>query len=104
MQKQNGYRSSVRMIAALTAAVLLALLLGSSFFMIAEAQHDCTGEDCEICAEMEAVVAGMSRAGGALSGFIFLCLFFRLFTACVSVPGTVFHAFSLTYNKIRLNN
>jgi len=41
---------SKRLPAILLAVLLCAVLLSSLFFIILEADHDCSGEDCAVCA------------------------------------------------------
>ena len=38
-----------RILTAVLAALVLAVMLSSSLFIIEHADHDCTGEDCPIC-------------------------------------------------------
>lgn len=49
MQKHSGRRIK-RILSGTMAALFLAVMLFSSFFIAVEADHDCTGEDCPICA------------------------------------------------------
>ncbi len=41
-----------RILAAVLAALVLAVMLSSSLFIIEHADHDCTGEDCPICQQI----------------------------------------------------
>lgn len=45
---QNGRK----LLKSIIAAVLVCLLLVCFCFVIAEAEHDCPGEDCHICRQM----------------------------------------------------
>jgi len=41
--------NKTRLLTALTAAALVLALLGSACFIVHNADHDCTGEDCFTC-------------------------------------------------------
>ncbi len=41
-----------RILAAVLTALVLAVMLSSSLFIIEHADHDCTGEDCPICQQI----------------------------------------------------
>lgn len=43
-----------RILALVTAAVVLFVMLTSAFFIAAEAGHDCIGDGCEICCQVNA--------------------------------------------------
>ncbi len=46
----NGDR---RIALKMTAILLVALTMFSAFFIILEADHDCSGEDCPVCAAIQ---------------------------------------------------
>ena len=100
----HGCRTKrIRVAAGLFAAVLFALLLCSAAFLIAQADHDCPGEDCAVFSQLEAVVSGFARMGGALLGA--LCVFglFYALTARVCAPAGAARVFTLIQSKVRLN-
>lgn len=41
-----------RLLAGVLALLVLLALLVSALYLIAEADHDCTGEDCHVCAQL----------------------------------------------------
>lgn len=54
-----------RILALVTAAVVLFVMLTSVFFIAAEAGHDCIGDGCEICRQVNAcraVLRGLALA------------------------------------------
>ncbi len=54
-----------RILALVTAAVVLFVMLTSAFFIAAEAGHDCIGDGCEICCQVNAcraVLRGLALA------------------------------------------
>ena len=46
-----------RICAFLAAFLVTAVLLLSGFFIVTHTEHDCTGEDCPVCAELHACAA-----------------------------------------------
>ena len=44
----------IRAIAAILAGMIAVVILSSSLYIAAEADHDCRGEDCVICAQIAA--------------------------------------------------
>ena len=69
-----------RVMAVILTAVVLCAVISSLFAVIHEAHHDCTGENCRICA-MIAVCRGTLRSiADALvaSACVFACLCFAL--------------------------
>ena len=48
--QNHSCRRIKRILSGTMAALFLAAMLFSSFFIAVEADHDCTGEDCPICA------------------------------------------------------
>ncbi len=44
----------IRAIAAMLAGMIAVVILSSSLYIAAEADHDCRGEDCVICAQIAA--------------------------------------------------
>ena len=48
--KGLGTTSSKKIVAGIAAFAVLFLVLFSAFFICVEADHDCSGEDCPVCA------------------------------------------------------
>lgn len=81
------------------------VLAASSFFILHEADHDCVGEGCEICANIAATVRLLR--GFALMGAIMLSLFAALLAVRKCRRAAARHACpTLTPVgwKVRLNN
>lgn len=57
-----------RLITGLLAAVLAAVMLSSAVYIAVEANHNCSGEDCAICHQLQAcenLLKSMGLAGAA---------------------------------------
>ena len=57
-----------RIFAAALAAALVLVVLCSAWFLAADAGHDCSGEDCEVCVFLEECRANIRRTGFAPHG------------------------------------
>ena len=57
-------RKDKRVSAMLLACVLTAVMLFSVFFIALEADHDCSGEDCVICAVLSVCEQALHRLMG----------------------------------------
>ncbi len=97
-------RSFGRFTAWILAVLVVLLMLVSYSFIAKEANHDCTGEDCPVCAFIQQCESTMHRIG---SGLIIpavclipviLCFFSILTTVTVILQETP------VLNKVRLNN
>ena len=101
----NSKTANVRRIAAgIMGLMMLIIVLFSAFLIAAEADHDCTGEDCPICACIglcENMLRGIGDGKAAqLSADIpvlFILFFSTLFVA--ELPQE-----TLITKKVRLNN
>ncbi len=84
---------------------MILALLTSSAYLIIEAHHDCTGEDCDICehiAEVEALLAGMAYLGIAALTVLSVIALVR---ALLSDRTTAnLRAATLVFLKVRLND
>ena len=95
-----------RMLAWAAALLIVALVSLSALFIATHAAHDCTGEDCAVCAELKvcgSAVRGLGKAVAAVAVSVILlklaevlCSFTRI--RCFAAPA------SLVSLKIRLNN
>lgn len=50
-----------RITAAVLAALAVLVMLSSAFFIVAHADHDCTGEDCPVCEQICACAKSFRR-------------------------------------------
>ena len=93
-----------RFVAGLLAAVLAFVVLSSAAYIVAEADHDCTGVDCAICHQINAcenLLKGMGLVGAAMAsaaavGYV-LCRVVRL---CREAS----HTFTLVSLKVKLSD
>lgn len=93
-----------RVIAGVIGAMLLIIVLFSAFYMVAEAEHECSGEDCAICAcirHCENTLRGIGDGFAAASAVFapaVLILIAAVFAFAAASRDT------LISRKVRLNN
>lgn len=103
MEQKKTYNRVVAMGLMLCFVAVLSL---SALFITTHAVHDCTGDGCEICREIEGCIETIHRmtevigAGGSVLFAAFLLLF------CLNLiwNGEGIHSETLVGLKIRLNN
>ncbi len=101
----NSNTANVKRIAAgIMGLMMLIIVLFSAFFIAAEADHDCTGEDCPVCAciqQCENTLRGIGDGTAAQLSAV-VPVFFLLFFAALFVAE--FSQETLITRKVRLNN
>ena len=99
---RNGIKN--RIIAAAAVAAVLAIMLFSAFFIAEHVEHDCTGEDCPICACMQ-LCEGLLR--GLETCLTACAAAFAAVTAATASISSFDHFFAgntPVSRKVRLNN
>ena len=93
-----------RLITGLLAAVLAAVMLSSAVYIAVEANHNCSGEDCAICHQLQACEnllksIGLAGAAAVLAVAVrdALC---RIIPSCAELVRT----FTLVSLKVKLSD
>ena len=88
----------------LLAAVLAVVMLSSAIYLAVEADHDCSGEDCAICHQInvcENLLKSIELAGSAAATVAaILYILCRIIPSCTEVART----FTLVSLKVKLSN
>ncbi len=103
MYDSNTSRS-LRITAGIMGLMMLFIVLFSSFFIAAEADHDCSGEDCMICASIQKCENTLRSLGDGNTlqlSFIALVLFVLLDAV---IPDNKVPQDTPVSRKVRLNN
>lgn len=103
MRNSNTSRV-LRITAGIMGLMTLVLVLFSAFYIAAEADHDCCGEDCPICAcirQCENTLRG-NGDGTAVRSAAFTRVILILFAAAFVIPAA--SQDTLISRKVRLNN
>jgi hypothetical protein len=90
--------------AAFLALLLTIVLFSSMLFLGAEAHHECSGEDCPICLEMQSC-ENLLRSIVILAGSILLtALLCRFASALHTAENTELAPITLVSLKVKLSN
>ncbi len=100
----SNAQGSVRIAAGALCALLAAALLFSAFFAAAEADHDCSGEDCPVCACVRMCERTLRGLGGGRIVLLSCAApaFFLFFAAAFTAAS--FPRETPVSGKVRLNN
>ncbi len=84
--------------------ILLFIVLFSSFYTAAETNHDCTGEDCPVCASIQHYERTLKQVGSGITAVssAIIPLIILLISAHLAITS-VSHGTPVS-NKVRLNN
>ena len=93
-----------RLITGLLAAVLAAVMLSSAVYIAVEANHNCSGEDCAICHQLQACENLLKSMGLAGAAAVFAAVVRytsrRVIPSCAEVVRT----FTLVSLKVKLSD
>ncbi len=95
---------SIRVLAAAIGAIVFIAALFSALYIVAEADHECCGEDCHICAAVRQCGQILREAFSwtLMTAAVFMAVFFSVF---LSFFCRVFIArWTPVSFKVRLNN
>lgn len=92
-------RKQKRVLAAFLAGLVLAAVLFSLLFLAAEAGHDCIGEECHICAQMDVCMRLLQSVTAVLFAAVAATV---CFFACDVLRGRTAPAFSATLVKLNI--
>ena len=88
----------------LLAAVLAVVMLSSAIYLAVEADHDCSGDDCAICHQInvcENLLKSIGLAGSAAATVAaILYILCRIIPSCIEVART----FTLVSLKVKLSD
>ena len=99
-----GVTRAKRIAAGVMVLTLLLILALSMLFLIAEADHDCAGADCPICACLRACVHVLRRFGASAILPLAATVPVILFLFAVTAGAAVFAQETPVSNGIRLND
>ena len=84
--RDSRVQKGKRTVAGIICIMMLVVLLFSAFYPVAEAGHECTGHDCEICACIRQCAELLQHAGETL-----------IFVALLLLSGVAFHVALFSY-------
>ena len=95
---------SRRVTAGIIALIMLVVVLFSAFYISAEADHDCSGENCPICACIQQCENTLNQVGGGAVGQTVIILPAIILLAAFFSSSRIFCQDTLITGKVRLNN
>ena len=95
---------NLRLITRLLAAVLAAVMLSSAVYIAVEANHNCSGEDCAICHQLQACENLLKSIGLAGDAAVFAAAV--RYAPCRVIPSyaEVVRTFTLVSLKVKLSD
>ena len=93
-----------RLITGLLAAVLAAVMLSSAVYIAVEANHNCSGEDCAICHQLQVCENLLKSIGLAGAAAVFAAAV--RYAPCRVIPSCaeVVRTFTLVSLKVKLSD
>ena len=93
-----------RLITGLLAAVLAAVMLSSAVYIAVEANHNCSGEDCTICHQLQVCENLLKSIGLAGAAAVFVAAV--RYAPCRVIPSCaeVVRTFTLVSLKVKLSD
>ena len=95
---------STRALAMLLAALLAVVMLFSVFYIALEADHDCHGEDCAVCAVLSACERVLHRLLGIGAAAVFMLAAAAVVYRAADGRGTASAHSTLITLKVKLSD
>lgn len=93
-----------RIAAGIMGILMLFIMLFSAFYIAAEADHDCTGEDCPICACIQQCENTLHQIGDGITSQAAVIIPFVFLLVSIFLFASLFPQETLVSRKVRLNN
>ena len=93
-----------RIAALLLAATVLLVMLYSALFIAAEADHDCVGENCPICYQINVCQNALKNLSLAVCAVAFAAAFTYTLCRSISACADVIPSYTLISLKVKLTD
>ncbi len=93
-----------RVAAGIMGLLMLFIMLFSSFYIAAEADHDCKGEDCPICACIWQCENALHQISTGITSCAAVIIFFVILPVSIFLFAFLFPQETPVSRKVRLNN
>ncbi len=91
-----------RIIAILLAVTVFFVMLYSAFFIVAHARHDCVGENCPICYQIDVCKNVLKNLSLAVAAAAFAAAFTYTLCRSISACTAVIPSYTLVSLKVKL--
>lgn len=95
-------RTGKKFIIAVAVVIVLTFFI-SPIFIMAEADHECTGEDCHICRMVETCISAIGKVSLAVLLVLFAVTSLCLVNLNSGTDGVFPAGFSLVNHKVKLS-
>ncbi len=102
LYKRTGIKNGH--VAVIMAALLLFLILFSVFYEALEADHECCGEDCPICAMLIQCENLIRTIGNGITALLCICAVFSYVYGHICKPFFEITPVTLVAQKVRMND
>ena len=93
-----------RIISLVVAAAVLFVMLYSALYIAAEANHDCVGENCPICYQINVCQNALKNLSLAVCAVAFAAAFTYTLCRSISVCTDYAQSYTLVSLKVKLTN
>lgn len=93
-----------RMISFIVCFLFLFITFASLFYIVKEVKHNCTGEDCPICANIHQAEQNLRNLGSGLTAGFAIRLIPVFIVALAGIQFVLVFCKSLVSQKVRLND
>lgn len=93
-----------RIAAGITGILMLFIMLFSAFYIASETDHDCTGEDCPICACIQQCENTLNQIGDGIAPQVAVIIPVVFLLVSIFLFESLFSQETLVSRKVRLNN
>lgn len=93
-----------RILTAVLTALVLVVMLSSSLFIIEHADHDCTGEDCQICQQIYLCTQTLKTLSLAVIAAAVLYVFSAILSITIKQIETACVPHTPVSLKVKLSN
>lgn len=97
-------KKSKRTVAIFLAATVLFFILYSALFIAAEADHDCVGENCPICYQLNVCQNMLKNFSLAVCPAVFAAAFTYILCRSISARTDYAQSHTLVSLKVKLSN
>ena len=93
-----------RIIAILLAVTVFFVMLYSALFIVVHAEHDCVGENCPICYQIDVCQNALKNLSLAVSAAAFAAAFTYTLCRSISSCAAVIPSYTLVSLKVKLTD
>ncbi|MCC8016678.1 MAG: hypothetical protein LIO43_04835 [Clostridiales bacterium] len=98
MEKKN------RIVAAFLAVIVFVVMLYSALYIAAEADHDCVGDNCPICAQINVCQNTLKNLSLAVCAAVFAAAFTYTLCRSISACADITPSYTLVSLKVKLSD